>query len=108
MARNKSIICGLTKVLADIDQWERSGSDLMLCTLVMHALVNSYRQLYISWSQTGFGRATPGGGSGGGSREAVAHLQIPGFGFGFGTFEIDAKSQRDCLSRSLSGKSIRL
>ncbi|KAF4416616.1 hypothetical protein CGGC5_v007969 [Colletotrichum fructicola Nara gc5] len=104
MARNKSFICGLTKVLADIDQWERSGSDLMLCTLFMHAVVNSYRQLYNSWSQTGFGRATPGGGGGGGSREAVAHLQIPGIGFGFGTFEIDAKSQRGLFKQVFIGE----
>ncbi|KAJ0338442.1 hypothetical protein COL922a_005569 [Colletotrichum nupharicola] len=84
---------------------ERSGSDLMLCTLVMHAVVSSYRQLYNSWSQTGFSRATPGGGGGGGgSREAMAHLQIPGIGFGFGTFEIDAKSQRGLFKQVFIGE----
>ena len=93
MATNKTAVSDLSNSLPALDSCDKSGPDLMLYTLVMQAIVNSYRQVCDSWLQAGsdVSRLANNG--------ILTPSQHHSAGFTFGAFEIDAESQRKLFAQ---------
>ncbi|UKZ72386.1 hypothetical protein TrVFT333_000015 [Trichoderma virens FT-333] len=98
IATNKKAVSALSKLVPGLDSCDKGEADLMLYTLVMQAIVNSYRQVCDSWLQAGSDVSGPP------NKGPLTPCEMDAPRFRFGTFEIDAESQRKLFTQVVLGE----